>query len=115
MRDIKLQNEIDELVKILKSTKEAYYQKNDEENSADLMDDETFDELETKLVKLDPDNDYFKVVGTESKTEKDSHFVSKEHTLKMGSQNKVQSSDEYEKWSEQKDLQTTVMCVSEKD
>ncbi len=114
MRDPKLQNEIDELVKILKSAKEAYYQKNDEENSADLMDDETFDELETKLTKLDPDNDYFKSVGTENKREKDSHFVSKEHTLKMGSQNKVQSADEYIKWSEQKDLENTVMCVSEK-
>jgi DNA ligase (NAD+) len=50
-------NKINELVNQLIEAKEAYY------NDEPILDDEKFDELEDELRILDPDNDYFSIVG----------------------------------------------------
>jgi len=70
--------EIDELSSTLKKYKEAYY------NDAPIVSDEEFDALEDELRNLDPENEYFSLVGASSIGEN-----KRKHKIAMGSQSKV--------------------------
>ncbi len=79
---------IKELIKKLLKAKEEYY------NDTPSMTDEEFDKLEEELKKLDPKNDYFKVVGT--KIENSKKKIKHEH--KMLSLNKGKTVQDIFDW-----------------
>ena len=83
-------NDIEKLVKKLKYLKKAYYEGNEE------VSDEEFDKLEDKLRKLDPSNDYFKIVGYDISNSNNKEIV--EHIVPMLSMEKVKTPELAKKW-----------------
>lgn len=76
-----------EIVDFLKKAKDAYY------NGASLISDKEFDKLEDELRKIDPSNDYFKIVGAPT------NYGNKiKHPINMLSMSKVKNVDELKKW-----------------
>ena len=63
----------DILVKKLMQAKDAYY--NNRDNDSANMTDGKFDALEEELRQLDPDNEYFKVVGAVNTKAKTTHLI----------------------------------------
>ena len=86
--------EIQELVEQLEQANDAYY------NGDPLMADAEFDALEDELRQLDPKNAFFKRVGAKAGTTK---FKKVKHGAPMGSLNKVQTPDEFDKWADDMD------------
>ncbi len=84
--------EIEKLVKILTKASQEYYLT----DKSSLTDDE-FDELKDRLENLDPDNEFFKTVGTKQAFK--GYWSKKEHVIIMGSLLKVNTFDELESWS----------------
>ncbi len=78
------------LVKKLTEAKDYYY------NNDPIMDDEDFDRWEDALKQLDPDNDYFKVVGSPVSQGNNKQKV--KHLYPMLSMAKGKSIEDIEKW-----------------
>lgn len=79
---------IKEIVKKLELASEIYY------NSGDtIMSDLEFDNLVDELRKKDPDNDFFKKIGASATGKKIKHLIP------MGSQEKLNSKEEFDKWA----------------
>jgi DNA ligase (NAD+) len=80
---------INELETQLRQASEAYY------SGADaIMSDAEFDRLKDKLEELCPESDFLKEVGAPP----DSALSKVEHTIPMGSLNKLTTLKEYETW-----------------
>lgn len=79
-------NKVQDLVIKLIQAKEKYY------NDEPIMSDEEFDILENELRKLDPENDYFNIVGIPTQGEKVKHIIP------MLSINKSNAIEEVENW-----------------
>lgn len=77
---------ISKMVEQLTEAKKRYYYK------IPTMSDEKFDKLEDELRERDPNNDYFKVVGTKPSGKKITHEIP------MLSLNKCKTVEEVEKW-----------------
>jgi DNA ligase (NAD+) len=92
------QKEIQELVEQLEQASDAYY------NGDPIMADAEFDALEDELRVLDPKNAWFKRVGAKAKKTK---FKEVKHGAPMGSLNKVQTPDEFDKWADDVDDKLT--------
>jgi len=76
-----------EIVKKLLEAKEVYY------NKVPIMTDQQFDDLEDQLRELDPNNNYFKIVGT---TEVKNKKI--KHNIPMLSCQKAKTIEEVQKW-----------------
>ena len=84
---MKIDNDIDLRVVALKMAKEKYY------SGDSITSDKEFDDLEDELRKLDPTNDYFKLVGSNI------NYGSKiKHTFRMKSMNKAKTKEDIQKW-----------------
>lgn len=84
---------IDTMVKQLLEAKEAYYN-----SDTQIMSDKEFDTLEEKLRELEPDNEYFSIVGAKASGEKIQHRIT---MLSMG---KAKIPSDVIKWLEKLDL-----------
>jgi DNA ligase (NAD+) len=80
-------NQIEKIKNSLIEAKKAYY------NGVAIISDEEFDFLENELKKLDPNNEYFSIVGT-SQIEGEKI----QHSVPMLSQDKATTMEEIEKW-----------------
>lgn len=81
---------IDQIVKQLQKARRAYY------NGESVMSDSAFDELEDRLREIDPQNEYFSLVGTP--LEEESKKIT--HREPMLSMQKAKSIEELQKWME---------------
>jgi DNA ligase (NAD+) len=90
------------MVKQLIEWKDAYY------NGQALVDDEVFDSLEDKLKAIDPDNDYFKIVGAPIRGDKVKHLYP------MLSQNKAKTIEDVEDWLKKILDKETILVVESK-
>lgn len=79
---------VKKLVENLLKWKEAYY------NGNPLIPDEQFDFEERKLKKLDPNNEYFRMIGFKTST----RDIKVEHIVPMLSMQKVQTVEDANKW-----------------
>lgn len=93
---------IKETVQKLIEAKVAYY------NSEPIMTDAEFDDLEDLLRQIDPDNDYFSMVGISIKGKKI------KHEIPMLSCQKVKNIEELKKWFEKSFNQRYEFCVTPK-
>lgn len=80
---------IEELEQLLKKAQKAYYK------GTPVMSDATYDALYDELSDLDPDNEALKSVGA---TPDDTVLKKAHHQIPMGSQRKVNTKEEFEKW-----------------
>ena len=83
---------------MLVDAKKAYYT-----GGKPIMDDHTYDTLEAVLLKKNPHHRFFKLIGSPNF---DTGFPKKTHTMPMGSQNKVTSYTELQKYFQLKDVPT---------
>lgn len=67
-------------------------------DSASNISDEEFDNLRDLLLKLSPDDSFFKMVGAPVKT---SEWKKEKHKIPMGSLNKVNTKEEFFNWVKQ--------------
>lgn len=93
------------LGEILIDAKKAYYT-----TGKPIMDDHTYDTLETILQKINPYHRLFKKVGNPNF---DTGFDKKVHTMPMGSQNKVTTFTELQKYFDLKKLPHTTDFIVE--
>lgn len=82
-----MNTEIHTIVNQLTVAKEFYYK------GRPILADHEFDQLEEKLRQLDPNNSYFKIVGTTGE-----RGVKVKHTIPMGSLDQVDNIDQINKW-----------------
>ena len=85
---------IKEIVKFLEDAKDAYYN-----SDTPIISDSEFDELEEKLRSIDPGNEYFSIVGTESA----SNYKIK-HSIPMLSMGKAKTINEIASWIKRLEL-----------
>ena len=97
------QREIHDLVEMLEQASDAYY------NADPIMADVEFDALLDELRQLDPGNALLKRVGSKAKATK---FKKVPHGAPMGSLEKVQTPDEFDKWTDDMDAK---LDAAEKD
>lgn len=94
----------DELVELLFSARDAYYN-----GLEPIMSDDQFDNLEEKLKKINPENSYFKKIGIE--TEDDQEKVT--HAHPMLSSNKVKNIIQLKDWIDRLKLPTDTEWIIE--
>lgn len=93
-----------EVIQNLKEAKDAYYG----EGQSPLTDTE-YDALEDELRAVDPDNEILKKIGAEPK----SAWNKVQHSIPMGSLNKVQNEQQWYDWAKKFD-KGTIFAVTEK-
>ena len=81
------------LVDVLERADHEYYN-----NSNSLFTDAEYDVLRDELNSLDPNNDYFKIVGSPVGS---TSWEKATHKIAMGSLNKVNTVEEFEAWCKQ--------------
>jgi DNA ligase (NAD+) len=86
---MKDQNLINHIVRKLQLARRVYYA-----GGKQIMTDAVYDSLEDRLRDLDPDNAFFRAVGFAATDA----FEKVEHTVPMGSLNKVQTYEEFQEW-----------------
>ncbi len=82
---------VGELVKLLQSYKDAYY------NDAPLVSDAAYDALEDELRELAPDHEFFATVGAPAAAV--TSWEKANHAIPMGSLNKAVSEEEFRQWA----------------
>jgi len=85
---------IKEIVKLLKEAKDAYYN-----SDTTIISDLEFDELEEKLRSIDPENEYFSIVGAES-----SSSDKIRHKIPMLSMGKAKTVNDIASWIKRLEL-----------
>jgi DNA ligase (NAD+) len=85
--------EVKDLETKLREASNAYY------NSSPLLSDEEFDKLRDELESLDPNNKFLKEIGARIQT---GAWPKIKHKHFMGSQDKVKTKEEFQKWAEGK-------------
>jgi DNA ligase (NAD+) len=95
---------IADVVKILKKAKKAYYA------GEPIMTDKQFDGIEESLKALDPDNDYFKVVGAPAGNIKEKVV----HLNKMLSCGKAKTFEDVEKWANKHGVEKELFIIQPK-
>lgn len=78
-----------ELKRRIQEARKSYY-----DDGTSLLTDEEYDALEEELRLIDPDNELLKQVGAEPVSE----FQKVKHEISMGSLNKVQNKEQWDKW-----------------
>jgi DNA ligase (NAD+) len=82
---------VDELLKLLRQYKDAYY------NGTPLVSDAAYDALEDELRELAPKHEFFATVG--APTAAVTSWEKANHAIPMGSLNKAVSTDEFTQWA----------------
>lgn len=101
------QARIDELAKRIKDANNAYYNYDPE------ISDEEFDALKDELKDLDSTHSAITDVGAAVDKSKE-HWVKTKHSIPMGSQDKVNTTDELRKWIISRAVGSYPLCVQEK-
>lgn len=78
------------LEQTLREAREAYYS-----DGSSILSDDEYDALEEQLRLVDPDNELLKEIGAKPV----SNWERVKHTIPMGSLNKVQNYEQYDKWA----------------
>src|ERR1019366_223671 len=83
-------NQISSLAEKILSARTAYYNTDNP-----LVSDQEFDEWIDELAKLDPNNKAITMIGAEPTSKE---WIKRKHKFPLGSLNKLNTSDEMEKW-----------------
>src|SRR3982750_2911118 len=81
---------VDELAKLLRTYKDAYY------NATPLVSDAAYDALEDELRTLDPEHEVLQSVGSPAAV---TSWEKARHAIPMGSLNKAVSIEEFQQWA----------------